>query len=90
MIGREGSEVESGSTVAESITITDNRTGESLEIPIDNGGVDAQAIEQAIANRKAAKEAKNYQEADRIRQALSDQGVELIDKPGGLTDWKMI
>jgi len=27
--------------VAESITITDNRTGESLEIPIDNGGVDA-------------------------------------------------
>ena len=27
--------------MAESITITDNRTGESLEIPIDNGGVDA-------------------------------------------------
>jgi citrate synthase len=26
-------------TVAESITITDNRTGESLEIPIENGGV---------------------------------------------------
>ena len=25
----------------ESITITDNRTGESVEIPIDNGGVDA-------------------------------------------------
>jgi len=28
-------------TVTESITITDNRTGESLEIPIANGGVDA-------------------------------------------------
>jgi citrate synthase len=27
--------------VTESITITDNRTGESLEIPIQNGGVDA-------------------------------------------------
>jgi citrate synthase len=27
--------------VAESITITDNRTGESLEIPIENGGVSA-------------------------------------------------
>ena len=27
--------------MAESITITDNRTGESLEIPITNGGVDA-------------------------------------------------
>jgi cysteinyl-tRNA synthetase len=24
------------------------------------------------------------------RQALSDQGIELIDKPGGLTDWKTI
>ena len=58
--------------------------------PSENGGVDAQAIEHAIANRKAAKEAKNYQEADRIRKSLSDQGIELIDKPGGLTDWKTI
>ena len=58
--------------------------------PSDNDSVDAQAIEQAIADRKAAKQAKNYQEADRIRKTLSDQGIELIDKPGGLTDWKMI
>ena len=58
--------------------------------PSDNDSVDAQAIEQAIADRKAAKQAKNYQEADRIRKALSDQGIELIDKPGGLTDWRMI
>jgi citrate synthase len=28
-------------TVAESVTITDNRTGESVEIPIVNGGVDS-------------------------------------------------
>jgi citrate synthase len=28
-------------SVAESITITDNRTGESLEIPIENGGISA-------------------------------------------------
>ena len=27
--------------MAESITITDNRTGESLEIPIENGGISA-------------------------------------------------
>ena len=58
--------------------------------PSEHGQVDAQAIELAIANRKAAKQAKNYQEADRIRQALCDQGIELIDKPGGLTDWKTI
>ena len=29
--------------MSESITITDNRTGESVEIPIENGGVDASA-----------------------------------------------
>ena len=58
--------------------------------PSDNGSVDVQAIELAIADRKAAKQAKNYLEADRIRKTLSDQGIELIDKPGGLTDWRML
>ena len=29
--------------MSESITITDNRTGESVEIPIENGGIDANA-----------------------------------------------
>ena len=58
--------------------------------PSENSAVDPQAIEQAIANRKAAKEEKNYQEADRIRKSLSDQGIELIDKPGGLTDWRVV
>ncbi len=58
--------------------------------PSENSGVDVQAIEQAIANRKAAKEAKNYQEADRIRKSLSDQGIELIDKPAGLTEWRVV
>ena len=32
---------EDSSTVAESITITDNRTGNQLEIPINHGGVAA-------------------------------------------------
>ena len=58
--------------------------------PSDNRSVDAQAVEQAITDRKAAKQAKNYQEADRIRKTLSEQGIELIDKPGGFTDWRMI
>jgi hypothetical protein len=35
--------------VAESITITDNRTGESVEIPIVDGGVDAAAWRKAAA-----------------------------------------
>jgi citrate synthase len=36
--------------VAESITITDNRTGESVEIPIDNGGVDSGSWRKLLPN----------------------------------------
>ncbi|MCB0960770.1 MAG: citrate (Si)-synthase, partial [Acidimicrobiales bacterium] len=36
--------------MAESVTITDNRTGESIEIPIVNGGVDAGAWKKLLGN----------------------------------------
>jgi cysteinyl-tRNA synthetase len=49
------------------------------------GGLDATSIEAAIANRQAAKAAKNYAEADRIRRDLAAQGVELKDSPQGTT-----
>jgi cysteinyl-tRNA synthetase len=49
------------------------------------GGLDAAAIEAAIAARQAAKAAKNYAEADRIRKELAAQGVELKDGPQGTT-----
>ena len=45
------------------------------------------AIEAAIEARRAAKAAKDYAEADRIRDELTAQGIELIDKPGGVTEW---
>ena len=45
-------------------------------------------IEAAISARKAAKQAKNFAEADRIRDELTAQGIELIDKPGGVTEWR--
>ena len=32
----------------DSVTITDNRTGESVEVPIVNGGVDANAWKQLM------------------------------------------
>jgi len=51
-------------------------------------GADDGAIEAAIEARKAAKAAKNFAEADRIRDELSAQGIELIDKPGGITEWR--
>ena len=44
-------------------------------------------IEAQIAARQAAKATRNFAEADAIRAALQAQGIELIDKPGGLTEW---
>jgi len=62
----------------------------STETTEENNVVEAEMIGRAISERKAAKQSKNYSEADRIRKTLSDQGIELIDKPGGLTDWRRI
>ena len=45
----------------------------------------AEEIEAAIAARAAAKKAKNYAEADRIRSELAAQGVLLTDTPNGTT-----
>ncbi|MDJ1169730.1 cysteine--tRNA ligase [Roseofilum sp. BLCC_M154] len=44
-------------------------------------------IEEAIAARQAARKAKNFAEGDRIRDDLQNQGITLIDQPGGLTQW---
>jgi cysteinyl-tRNA synthetase len=49
------------------------------------GGLDPAAVEGAIAARHAAKAAKNYAEADRIRKELAAQGIELKDGPQGTT-----
>jgi cysteinyl-tRNA synthetase len=58
------------------------RTEAEAASSLDDGAIDA-----AIAARKAAKASKDYAEADRIRDELAAQGVELIDKPGGVTEW---
>lgn len=50
-------------------------------------GLSEAEIEQRVEQRRQAKQAKNYAEADRIRAELSAQGVILIDKPGGVTEW---
>jgi cysteinyl-tRNA synthetase len=57
---------------------------------LDADGLDAAAIEARIAERTAAKHAKNYAEADRIRAELLEAGVALEDKPGGLTEWRRV
>jgi cysteinyl-tRNA synthetase len=61
--------------------------------PASGGDTNASAgpsdaeIEAQIEARKAAKTARDFAAADAIRDALKAQGVELIDKPGGVTEW---
>jgi cysteinyl-tRNA synthetase len=45
-------------------------------------------IERRIAERLAARKAKNWAESDRIRDELAKAGVILEDKPGGTTTWR--
>ena len=65
--------------------------GLRLERPSDGDeehDVDSQAIETAVEARRLAKQSKDFAEADRIRAELTAQGIELIDKPGGITEWR--
>jgi cysteinyl-tRNA synthetase len=51
--------------------------------------IDASKIERLIDERNAARKAKNFKEADRIRDELKAMGIELEDHKDGTTTWKV-
>ncbi len=50
---------------------------------------DRTRIDAAVAARVAARVAKDWAEADRIRKALAEEGIEIMDGPGGST-WRRV
>jgi cysteinyl-tRNA synthetase len=50
---------------------------------------DASRIDALVAARVAARKAKDFAEADRIRKELAAEGVEIMDGPGGST-WRKV
>ncbi|MCP9931927.1 cysteine--tRNA ligase [Cyanobium sp. AMD-g] len=55
--------------------------------PLAADAVEGAAIQERIEARRAAKAAKDFATADRLRAELAAEGIELIDRPGGVTDW---
>jgi cysteinyl-tRNA synthetase len=51
--------------------------------------IDVAHVAQKLAERKAARDAKDYQRGDAIRDELKAIGVEVLDTPGG-TDWRVL
>jgi cysteinyl-tRNA synthetase len=74
----------------------DRVLGLSLAESLDRTGTDrpedpalTEEVEKLIALRGEAKKAKNYTEADSIRQALKERGIILEDTPSG-TVWRLL
>jgi cysteinyl-tRNA synthetase len=60
---------------------------EFLQGEVSEGGLDDAAINAQIEARIAAKQAKNFAEADRIRKELLEAGIVLEDSAQGTT-WR--
>ena len=53
-----------------------------------SSGLSDADVERLIAERRAARAARNFKESDRIRDELTKGGIVLEDKPDGTTTWR--
>jgi len=63
-----------------------------LDLVPERGGDDVELkawVEERLAARRAARERRDFAEADRIRAELSGRGIAIEDGPGG-TKWKRV
>lgn len=85
--------------VAAAFQALEDRLGLGSEAPLDflrrvrdrraaKLGIDAPYVAQRLQDRSAARKAKDFAQADAIRDELSALGVELLDRPDG-TDWTL-
>ncbi len=61
---------------------------EIFEIKNSDLDLDVSKIEQLIADRNSARQSKNWAEADRCRDDLTQMGILIEDTPNG-TEWKL-
>lgn len=52
-------------------------------------GIDTNLVGRLISEREVARAAKDFAKADEIKRKLVDMGIELRDKPGGRTEWRI-
>ena len=60
------------------------------EAPKNKLEIDPNKIEEHIKKRALAKSNKDFLLADKIRADLKNIGIDLIDKPNGVTEWKQL
>jgi cysteinyl-tRNA synthetase len=70
------------------IEATGTAHGSSKAVGVAASIISNDGIQSLIDARIAAKKAKNFTEADRIRKELAGQGIILEDRPDGTTDWR--